>query len=842
MRRRRAPILQIVERATQVLLALTMATVAARAQMVFSTPQNVSNSGNTGSQQIAIDANGDINTVWLDNTVGSYAVLFSRSSNGGMSFSIPINVSNHPGSNATSPQIGLDPGGNIYIIWNDNSSGNYASFFSRSINAGASFSAPLLVSASGATTVGAVRIAVDVSGNINVVWTDNSPGYSAVFFSRSADGGTSFSSPVNVSNNSLGAGSPNIGVDLQGNIYVVWEGGSSVVLGGPTSSTQDAFLSVSANGGTTFSAPVNVSNDQVGILVSNPQVVATSVNSINILWETEQMNGGNWSLHYRPASNGGTTLGSISSSSDDGQYDQVAPLAHMALDSTGAINVVWQQNSFNQSPSGILYARSTDAGNSFAVSTIANAGGNTPSPQLAIDSLNNLDVVFYGTTASGNNQISFMQSTTQGATFSGVESVSSNSANGVLPQMALDTGGNIHVFWQQGASNQDIFYSRSVGLSSLSVAPSSIGGGGSSTGTVTLNGPAPINGAVIALSSDNTAAASVPASATVAPGATSATFSVTTSTVTASSNVSISGTYNGATQSALLGIEASTLNLLSLSPTSVTGGASSTGTINLTSPAPSGGTVVSLSSSDPSVAAVPDFVTVPAGATSATFAVATSAVSASTSVVMTAASSGITQTVALTVLPPTLMSVSMTPARLTGGNSSVGTVSLSGPAPSGGLAISLSSSDSSVAAVSSSMTVPAGATSATFTATTAAVATSSSVSIFATNSGVTQSALIVIVPPTLMSLTLSPSGVTGGGSSTGTVTLDGPAPAGGIVVFLSSSSSAAMVPSSVIIPAACTTATFAVSTLPVVLSTNVTITASYKGVSRAAVLTVGPPI
>src|SRR6059058_512517 len=61
-------------------------------------------------------------------------------------------------------------------------------------------------------------------------------------------------------------------------------------------------------------------------------------------------------------------------------------------------------------------------------------------------------------------------------------------------------------------------------------------------------------------------------------------------------------------------------------------------------------------------------------------------------------------------------------------------------------------------------------------------------------------------PPAVSSLTLNPTSVTGGTqSSTGTVTLSGPAPAGGAQVMLSSSNAAASVPSSVTVPAASTT-------------------------------------
>jgi trimeric autotransporter adhesin len=91
----------------------------------------------------------------------------------------------------------------------------------------------------------------------------------------------------------------------------------------------------------------------------------------------------------------------------------------------------------------------------------------------------------------------------------------------------------------------------------------------------------------------------------------------------------------------------------------------------------------------------------------------------------------------------------------------------------------------------------------------------------------------------LSSLTLNPTTVIGGlQSSTGTVTLSGPAPGGGAQVVISSSDGAASVPSSVIVPAGATSATFTVNTSIVFLSTSVTIAASYNGTSQTASLSV----
>ena len=92
------------------------------------------------------------------------------------------------------------------------------------------------------------------------------------------------------------------------------------------------------------------------------------------------------------------------------------------------------------------------------------------------------------------------------------------------------------------------------------------------------------------------------------------------------------------------------LSSVTLSPGSVNGGSSSTGTVTLSGAAPSGGALVNLSSNSTSVT-VPSGVTVAAGATSATFSVNTSAVTASTPVTISASYAGVTMMASLTVSP-----------------------------------------------------------------------------------------------------------------------------------------------------------------------------------------------
>ena len=191
-----------------------------------------------------------------------------------------------------------------------------------------------------------------------------------------------------------------------------------------------------------------------------------------------------------------------------------------------------------------------------------------------------------------------------------------------------------------------------VSLDSLAVTPASVVGGQSSTGIVTLSGPAPGTGVTVTLSSTNPAVAGVPPSVTVAAGVSSTSFSITTFAVASSTPVDIIGSAGGATRTATLTVTPPplpTLSSLMLSPSTVTGGSTSTGTVTLSGPAPAGGALVELASSKPALAAVPPNVTVAAGTSSASFTVSTGTAPSNTSAVISASYNGSAKTATLTI-------------------------------------------------------------------------------------------------------------------------------------------------------------------------------------------------
>src|SRR5207248_2916394 len=140
--------------------------------------------------QIATDSSGNTNLVWDANDL-----LFSRSSDGGQTFTNPGDVSHGQGTLNSTPHMALGPKGEIDLVW-----GSADVFFSQSRDGGITFSAPLKLNVAPLDT-GGPRIAVAADDTTYVVWADdlNHPQCN-IFFTKSTDSGASFSVPSNVPN------------------------------------------------------------------------------------------------------------------------------------------------------------------------------------------------------------------------------------------------------------------------------------------------------------------------------------------------------------------------------------------------------------------------------------------------------------------------------------------------------------------------------------------------------------------------------------------------------------------------------------------------------------------
>ncbi len=279
---------------------------------------------------------------------------------------------------------------------------------------------------------------------------------------------------------------------------------------------------------------------------------------------------------------------------------------------------------------------------------------------------------------------------------------------------------------------------------------------------------------------------------------------------------------------------------MSFSSNTTPGGGVITATITLASAA-LGDQAWTLASANAAAASVPANATVVNGATTTTFDITTSAVAANANIGISARYQGFIMQKTLTLLAPTVSALSISPNVVIGGVNTAGLVTISGKAPTGGKTVNLASSNTAAATVPASVLIPAGSTSFGFGVTTFGVTANRGVVITATTGAISKTAFFAVNAPSLSNVSVSPTSIKGGLSTTMTVTLNGVAPTGGrSVVIFSGAPAIVFAPASVTVPAGAAFVNQNLPTAAVTASTNVLIFATRSGIYKTTTLTVTP--
>lgn len=500
------------------LILVLVAWAVSTSAQVFSPPKNPLN-GRSG--QILIDPAGNINVL----TAIGGDLSFSRSKDGGTTFSSPQNLAN--GSQAQTPQMVVDSSGNLNVAWEDGGTG--ALLFSRSIDGGMTFSPPTVAANNGFSGAPFVLV-VDAGGNIDLAWEGPYSGNQAIFFSQSKDEGATFSTPVRASPVVVLGGPLEMAVDSSGNIDLVW------------SSFRDVFFARSSDGGTTFSSPIRFGN--VSEAIPNPRMALDSKGNINVVYATVFPA----IVFFERSNDDGATFSQTQlAASIDSDICCQPTAPQIAIDSGDDVSVVWLGNSSSRFVTDVFFTRSSNGGATFTThKNVSNMGTVGIAPSIAVDAEGNINLVW----GSGSD-VFFSRSTDGGGTFSFPQDLSNNGQAQAPLQIGVDSRGNITAAWVGPYPDFFLNFSRGVFLSSLSLAPSTVTGGNPSTGTVNLSGPTDMD-VTVDLSSSEVSVASAPPNVSVQAGLSGAIFTVATAPVGTPRSVIISGSDGHEGQSATL--------------------------------------------------------------------------------------------------------------------------------------------------------------------------------------------------------------------------------------------------------------------------------------------------
>ena len=368
---------------------------------------------------------------------------------------------------------------------------------------------------------------------------------------------------------------------------------------------------------------------------------------------------------------------------------------------------------------------------------------------------------------------------------------------------------------------------------SVSFAAAGVTGGKSMTGTVTLASAQSAN-TVVCLSSNN-AALGVPASVTIAAGSTTAQFTATSSVVTSDTLVTVTASGTGITAgSGQLTVRTPRVGAVTLTADFVTEGQPATGTVTLQSPAPAGGTLVTLINGNSDALDCPATVTVPAGQSRVTFTVTGKFVTVATTIKVEGTPSFGGKFDTITVIPIRLQEVSV--PDFAAGFTGQGRVTLSAPAPAGGILVSLSSGSVKVS-VPTTVLVPKGASTASFSVSSTGPVLN--VPVIATCRAVTTTDTVSVVALNIATVTSSLSSIGVGGTTTITVTLNAVTPQDLPITISLQKAGVVSAPVQLVIPAGSNSGSFQVTGLATGV-TNVYVRLLSQGTKSAKITVINP--
>jgi hypothetical protein len=359
-----------------------------------------------------------------------------------LSFGTPINVSNSGGALYSTTVDHLHQmavsGNNVYLVWSDDSSGNAEIYVAKSTDYGTSFGSPLNISNNAGRSY---HPQLSVSGNnVYVTWDDTTGSSNQhIFVSSSTDGGNSFGSPVKLDN---GNAATNPRISSSGsNVFVAWSG--SPPLGFPSNLGSEISFAASTDSGATFHAPLDISNT-VGSTSSEPQVLVSG-NNLYVIWA--ESSSGNYEVLLRKSTNFGSSFGpTINISNNSGLSAWQAEYLPQIIASGNNIYVTWRDST--PGPINVFFSKSSDAGDTFSTPVnISNDVKDNFVPQIALSG-HNIIISWQGSIPSTTRtSVFYSLSTDSGDTFGTPVQVNDNQG-GATHQYLTASGNNVYIAWE----------------------------------------------------------------------------------------------------------------------------------------------------------------------------------------------------------------------------------------------------------------------------------------------------------------------------------------------------------------------------------------------------------
>lgn len=322
---------------------------------------------------VAVNEAGVVGVVWADNAAKDVFVQIFGG-DGGPRLAIPTNVSRSPDTFSWLPRllVGTADGRELFVLWQEIvfSGGSHGGeiYFARSVDGGASFSAPLNLSNTPAGagkgrlsathwSNGSLDLARGPGGEIYAAWTEYE---GRLWISRSSDGGDSFSVPLRIAGDERRpARGPSLAVTADGTVHLAWSVGEDPAA--------DIHLARSGDSGRSFSAP-RLLHPGPGH-ADAPRLAVDGLGGIHLVYaESFQGPGQRYRVRYTRSMGGGdefqrprTLSTHRNAGADSAHYPAIATAGE------AGVYVLWELfPDWRRRPQGLGFTVSRDGGGRFA--------------------------------------------------------------------------------------------------------------------------------------------------------------------------------------------------------------------------------------------------------------------------------------------------------------------------------------------------------------------------------------------------------------------------------------------------------------------------------------------
>jgi hypothetical protein len=292
--------------------------------------------GDAFDPQVAIDANGNALAVWgqLDGSFDS--IVANRYTAATNSWGTAVPIENSAG-HAAIPQIAIDANGNVLAVWvqdgDATASVRYDVWSSRYTATSSTWSTPTPLETDNTGDTYRPQIAIDANGNALAVWTQFDGTNNSIWANRYTTGTGWGTAALIETDNAGSAFSPQIAIDVNGNALAVW---------GQFDGTRGSIWSnrfiAGTGAGTGWGTAALIETDNAGSAYEPQIAVDTNGNALAVWSLDDGVNNSIWANRYTAATN---TWGTAVFIETDNPSDAGTP--QIAIDTNGNALAVWSK-------------------------------------------------------------------------------------------------------------------------------------------------------------------------------------------------------------------------------------------------------------------------------------------------------------------------------------------------------------------------------------------------------------------------------------------------------------------------------------------------------------------